>query len=60
MSINSTDDIRKNNDPLDYEKDLPDGEVAIKNAKLHKRLDDLMEEKRLKKLLEGTDDDWDL
>ncbi len=60
MSINSVDNIRNNDDPSDYEKDLPDGEVASKNAKLHKRLDDLMEEKRLKELLEGTDDDWDL
>ena len=60
MSINSTDNIRKSDAPADYEKDLPDGELAVKNAKLHKRLDDLMEEKRLKELLEGTNDEWDL
>lgn len=59
MSINSTNEIPNKSNPDDYEKDLPKGEQAKKNAQLHKRLDDLMEEKRLKELLDGTDD-WDL
>lgn len=59
MSINSSDEDLRINKPVDYEKDLPNEDQAKKNARLHKRLDDLMEEKRLKELLEGTDD-WDI
>ncbi len=60
MGINSTEKLSvRNNDNVDYEKDLPNEEQAIKNAKLHKRLDDLLEEKRLKEMLDDTDD-WDI
>lgn len=59
MSINSMSEIPNKNNSTDYEKDLPKGEQAKKNAKLHKRLDDIMEEKRLKEMLDGTDD-WDI
>lgn len=52
-------EIPNKNNSTDYEKDLPKGEQAKKNAKLHKRLDDIMEEKRLKEMLDGTDD-WDI
>jgi len=56
MSINNDNDLKIRAEKVDYEKDLPDGKQAEHNAKLHKRLDDLMEEKRLKELLDGTED----
>lgn len=43
----------------DYEKDLATGEDAIKTAKVRKRIDELMEKRRLKELLDDTDD-WDI
>lgn len=58
MGINSS-EPKKSLDDVDYEKDLPNEEQANKNSKIHKRLDDLLEEKRLKKLLDDADN-WDL
>lgn len=57
MSDNFTDDSDLNNDQPDYDKDLATGSKAQKNAKIHKRIDEILEEKRLKKLLD-EDDDW--
>lgn len=46
-------------DAPDYDKDLASGEDAIKNTKIRKRIDELMEKKRLKELLDDSDD-WDI
>ncbi|NMP32216.1 hypothetical protein HII17_11615 [Thalassotalea sp. M1531] len=46
-------------DASDYEKDLASGEQAIKNSKVRKRIDELLEKKRLKELLDDSDD-WDV
>ncbi len=59
MGDDSIDDFTTSDDSLDYEKDLANGERASKNSQLHKRLDDLLEQKRLKALLDDTDD-WDI
>ena len=47
------------NELPDYEKDLPTGEDAKHNSEIHKRLDDILEKKRLRELLDDTDD-WDV
>jgi len=47
------------NELPDYEKDLPTGEEATHNSEIHKRIEDILEEKRLKALLDDTDD-WDI
>mgnify|MGYP001069409969 CR=1 FL=1 len=59
MSINSTEKIALDIGKVDYDKDLPNEEQACKNARLHKRLDDMMEEKRLKSLLDN-EEDWEI
>jgi len=42
-----------------YDSDLASGDEAEKNSKVRKRIDDLMEKKRLKELLDD-EEDWDL
>ncbi len=49
----------ENIDDSNYDNDLATGEKAEKNSKVRKRIDDLMEKKRLKELLDDSDD-WDL
>ncbi|REL34475.1 hypothetical protein DXX92_03415 [Thalassotalea euphylliae] len=43
----------------DYEKDLASNEQSIKESKVRKRIDELLEEKRLKQLLDNSDD-WEV
>lgn len=44
-------------DPIEsYDGDLPKGDDADKNSQVRKRIDDLLERKRLKELLDDTDD----
>ena len=43
----------------DYDKDLAANEESDKNAKIRKRIDELLEKKRLKEMLDDTDD-WDI
>ncbi|MFD2167989.1 PA3496 family putative envelope integrity protein [Thalassotalea euphylliae] len=59
MTYRSTDNIVNEKDSPDYEKDLATGEEAIKNTKVRKRIDELLEKKRLKELLDDSDD-WDV
>lgn len=54
-SNNSTDKP----DIPDYEQDLANSKQKIKNTKVRKRIDELLEEKRLKQLLDASDD-WDI
>lgn len=58
MRILSNQADRKDSVP-DFEKDLSSGEEAIKNAKVRKRIDELLEKKRLKEMLDESDD-WDV
>jgi hypothetical protein len=46
-------------DDSTYDNDLATGDKAEKNSKVRKRIDDLMEKKRLKELLDDSDD-WDI
>jgi hypothetical protein len=42
-----------------FDSDLPQGEQADKNTQVRKRIDALMEKKRLKEMLDDSDD-WTL
>ena len=60
MAKNPIKDLTNSSNELpDYDKDLPTGEQASHNAEIHKRLEDILEEKRLRELLDDTDD-WDI
>ncbi len=54
--INFDDNSDNDNDPSNYDKDLATGDKAKFNAKIHRRIDEIMEEKRLKSLLDDMDD----
>lgn len=45
-------------EPENYDKDLPKGDKASHNSAVRRRIDDLLEQKRLKALLDDADD-WD-
>ena len=47
-----------NNIP-NYDKDLAKGEKAEKNTKIHQRINELVEKKRLKELLDDSND-WNI
>jgi hypothetical protein len=59
MANNFTDgsDTDSIGDPPNYEKDLATGTKAKKNSSIHKRIDELLEKKRLKELLDD-ENDW--
>ena len=56
MTNLSADDLMPRNKKVDYDKDMPNGEQALHNSEVRKRIDDLKEQKRLKELLDDTDD----
>tara|TARA_R110000787_G_scaffold7876_3_gene26237 strand:+ start:994 stop:1173 length:180 start_codon:yes stop_codon:yes gene_type:complete len=45
-------------EPKNYDQDLPKGDKANHNSEVRRRIDDLLEQKRLKALLDDADD-WD-
>ena len=49
--------IDTNSSP-DFDKDI-NSEEAIKNTKIRKRIDELLEKKKLKEMLDDSDD-WDV
>jgi len=59
MSLRETKNVTNPTDTPDYEQDLASGEQAAKNTKVRKRIDELLEKKRLKELLDDSDD-WDI
>lgn len=59
MNDELTNDITPSVDPKNYDDDLPKGEKATHNSEVRKRIDDLLEKKRLKELLDDSDD-WDI
>ena len=59
MPYRNTDNLVENKDTQDYDKDLANNEESIKNSKVRKRIDVLLEKKRLKELLDDSDD-WDV
>lgn len=56
--LDSSDEI-DSIDESDYDKDLAKGNKAERNSKVRRRIDDLLERKRLKELLDDSDD-WEL
>ncbi len=59
MNNNFTDNMTPPVEQKGYDKDLPKGEQAAHNAEVRKRIDDLLERKRLKELIDDSDD-WDI
>ena len=59
MPYRNTDNLVEKKDTQDYDKDLTNNEESIKNSKIRKRIDELLEKKRLKELLDDSDD-WDV
>lgn len=58
MNDDLTNDTTPEVEVKTYDKDLPKGEKASHNSEVRKRIDDLLEQKRLKALLDDPDD-WD-
>ena len=56
MSNSFTKDPEIIKESHNYDKDLAKGDQASKNTKIHQRIDELLEKKRLKELLDDTDD----
>jgi hypothetical protein len=58
MNDDLTDDTTPEVEQESYDKDLPKGDKAAHNSEVRKRIDELLEKKRLKALLDDSDD-WD-
>lgn len=58
MNDDLTDDTTPEVEQESYDKDLAKGDKATHNSEVRKRIDDLLEQKRLKALLDDADD-WD-
>jgi hypothetical protein len=57
--INSVEDISNNDDSTSYDEDLAKGDKAERNSQVRQRIEDMLERKRLKELLDDSDD-WEL
>ena len=53
------DEYKPNDDSEKYDKDLATGKKAENNTKVRKRIDDLLEKKRLREALDDSED-WDI
>lgn len=56
MSYISSDDILDDNDGSSFEEIAIDDKKVESSSQVRKRIDDLLEKKRLKELLDDTDD----
>jgi hypothetical protein len=54
-----SDEFSARDETQDYDKDLATGKKAEANTKVRKRIDDLLEKKRLKEALDDSDD-WEI
>lgn len=52
-------EIIDDGDDSDYDNDLAKGDKAERNSKVRQRIEDMLEKKRLKELLDDPND-WDL
>jgi len=59
MALSINEDISNLSEKKDYDDDFSDTEQAERNNKARKRIDELMEKKRLKYLLDDSED-WDI
>ena len=53
-----SDDSSSEEDQEQYDKDLPKGQKSASNKEVRNRIEELLEQKRLKALLDDADD-WD-
>lgn len=53
------DEYKPNDESENYDKDLATGKKAENNTKVRKRIDDLLEKKRLREALDDSED-WDI
>jgi len=58
MNDDLTDDFAPEVEQESFDDDLPKGNKAAHNSEVRKRIDELLEKKRLKALLDDADD-WD-
>ena len=58
-NIAMIDEYRINNESENYDKDLATGKEAETNTKVRKRIDDLLEKKRLRDALDDSED-WEV
>lgn len=56
MTYDATDNLDNSSNENEVERDIDVKSSEIKDAKVRKRIDDLLEQKRLKELLDDTDD----
>ncbi len=56
MAYNATEDSNNSNIDIDNDSNIDIKNSEVKDAKVRKRIDDLLEQKRLKELLDDTDD----
>jgi hypothetical protein len=54
-----SDEYSSNDESDNYDKDLAIGKKAQANTEVRKRIDDLLEKKRLREALDDSDD-WDI
>lgn len=54
-----SDEFRRDDSAENYDKDLATGKKAEKNTKVRKRIDDLLEKKRLREALDDSED-WEI
>ncbi|NQZ22815.1 MAG: hypothetical protein HRT53_12255 [Colwellia sp.] len=52
-------EFRARDESQDYDKDLATGKIAENNSKVRKRIDDLLEKKRLREELDDSED-WEI
>lgn len=55
MSYHASESVEPRRAP-DYDNDFANNEQAIKNSQVRKRIDELLEKKKLKELLDDSDD----
>lgn len=54
-----SDEFTARDESQNYDKDLATGKKAERNSKVRKRIDDLLERKRLREALDDSDD-WEV
>lgn len=58
LSDDLSDDSSQEEEQEQYDKDLPKGQKSASNKEVRNRIEELLEQKRLKALLDDADD-WD-
>jgi len=56
MMYDSEENLANKNNPIDYEGTKGEGKLNPDSIKVRKRIDDLIEKKRLRDLLDDSDD----